>query len=205
MVYRTLLSVIFLFPSLVGISYQKEPTDNVKVPTKTNVVTLSNITKTPTETDNLKPPTETDKAKIELFFQMLDPRTPNIEYWDRVARCETSSNWKDKGNQAGGLGIYTVGKFPDQNMGTWERWGGEQFAKSPDKATKIEQIVVANRIAIFGWSTLVHRTNWKRQGVTPTFTWVKKGIGYNGWGCIKNTVKPPTKTDKVKSSLKTTK
>lgn len=140
------------------------------------------------------PPIRPERPEVaELREQLRDPKVPPVEYWDTVAVCESSLNgktarWNDRGKWAGGLGIYTQGKFGDRDMGTWERWGGEEFAPSPGKATRIQQIVVANRIASQGWSTVVHRDPaWaKRAGVPAVYRWDKKPTGYNGWGCIRN-------------------
>ena len=116
--------------------------------------------------------------------------TPNapIEFWEELAVCETRSDWQNTGMYAGGLGIYTKGKFPDSDMGTWERCGGEEFAPSPDKATKEQQIIVANRISVEGWKTTVYRdpAKAKRQGVPAVYVWDKKPTGFGGWGCYKS-------------------
>jgi hypothetical protein len=118
---------------------------------------------------------------------------PTIDYWDKVAVCESSSdgkkpNWKNGGQWAGGLGIYTNGTFGDPDMGTWERWGGEEFAPSPDLATKDQQIKVANRIAVLGWKTTIHRDPEvaKIKGIPEIHRYNKKPIGFGGWGCIKS-------------------
>lgn len=113
---------------------------------------------------------------------------PGVNFWDRLAQCETRQNWKDKGRWAGGLGIYTQGKFPDANMGTWERFGGEEFAPHPSQATKEQQIIVANRIAFLGWSTTVNRNpkDAKRMGVPLTYVWERSAVGLGGWGCYKS-------------------
>lgn len=89
-------------------------------------------------------------------------RIPRATYWDKVAVCETNSNWRDGGKWGGGLGIY---------IGTWRRYGGTQFASHPAKATRKEQIRVANRIAVRGW-------------VRPDGSF-KLPAGYGGWGCIR--------------------
>lgn len=113
---------------------------------------------------------------------------PEDAFWDEVAQCETSQNWENGGKWAGGLGIYTVGKFGSMPMGTWEHFGGEEFAPSPDKATREEQIIVANRIAIGGYKTIVHRDpKWaERKGVPVTYVYEKKPAGLGGWGCFKS-------------------
>jgi hypothetical protein len=129
--------------------------------------------------------TEWKKVNIKII--------PTVEYWDKVAVCESSSdgnnaNWKNGGTYAGGLGIYTKGTFGDSDMGTWERWGGEEFAPSPDKATKAEQIKVANRIAVLGWKTTIYRDPEvaKIKGIPAVYQYHKKPIGFSGWGCVKS-------------------
>lgn len=105
------------------------------------------------------------KGVTELKKQLKHPGVPPVEYWEQVAICESSkdgytADWRDKGRWSGGLGIY---------IGTWVRWGGRQFAPTPWQATKAEQIVVANRIAVLGFHF---------------FTYSKQPVGFNGWGCI---------------------
>lgn len=109
-------------------------------------------------------------------------------FWTKLAQCETANNWQNGGRYAGGLGIMTNGTFPKSNMGTWERYGGEEFAPSPDKATRAEQIIVANRISVEGYKKIVHRDpDWaRRQGVPATYLWDQKPVGFNGWGCYKS-------------------
>lgn len=48
----------------------------------------------------------------------------------------------------------------------------------------IEQVVVANRIAIFGWST-TYTLPAGYKGAEMTFTFSRPGIGVTGWGCVK--------------------
>jgi uncharacterized protein YabE (DUF348 family) len=77
---------------------------------------------------------------------------PHIEYygthynplWDKMAECETGGNWNASGQTwQGGLGIYF------QN---WNHYGGLDFAPTAGQATKLEQIVVAEKIrAEHGW------------------------------------------------------
>jgi len=124
--------------------------------------------------------TEWKKVKIIL--------TPTVDYWDKVAQCETANDWKNGGQWAGGLGIYTKGEFGSSSMGTWEYYGGEEFAPSPNKATKEEQIKVANRIAVLGYKTKVYRDpDWaRRAGVPVTYIHDKKPVGFSGWGCVKS-------------------
>ncbi len=108
------------------------------------------------------------KASVQRFAwdepsRLAELPVPHNRYWDRVAWCETRRNWKDKGRYAGGLGIY---------INTWNGFGGEEFASKQWKATRLEQILVANRIAIRGW-------------LAPN-GFFQKPVGFNGWGCIRN-------------------
>jgi hypothetical protein len=105
------------------------------------------------------------KAQVELNRQLSNPKVPPVEYWEAVAICESSldgktARWDDGGRWSGGLGIW---------IGTWVRWGGREFAPSPSLATKTEQIVVANRIAVLGYHF---------------FSYSKQPVGFYGWGCI---------------------
>lgn len=100
-------------------------------------------------------------------------------YWDQVAICESSkdgytADWQDGGKFAGGLGIF---------IGTWRSYGGYEFAKSPAKATKEEQIIVANRIAVFGYQTKNQFMNLDDKLANRPY--YRPAAGYYGWGCIK--------------------
>lgn len=114
-------------------------------------------------------------AEAELLNQNRHPKTMSIAYWMDVAQCETGGNWHDKGRMAGGLGIF---------VGTWQNFGGRQFASTPDKATIIEQVVIANRISVHGFQTKnVYLTLADRLNNRPFF---RPRSGFFGWGCIKN-------------------
>lgn len=125
----------------------------------------------------------TDPAYNEYMWQ-IEHGAPGAKYWSRVAKCETNSDWDDHGTWAGGLGIYNQARFTYPNSGTWERWGGEQFALHPSKATALQQIVVANRIAMFGWRSTYRDWDGITERVIQKVQY-KKPAGFNGWGCIK--------------------
>jgi hypothetical protein len=76
-----------------------------------------------------------------------------------MAYCETAGNWAHypNGTWTGGLGIYNQ---------TWLGWGGSEFAPKAGQATREQQIIVANRIAVTGWN-----------GNPP--------VGFSAWGCAK--------------------
>ena len=65
--------------------------------------------------------------------------------WDGIASCETAGNWRMQGASfSGGLGFYN---------GTWNSFGGRQFAPNAGMASREQQIVVAERVyARFGLS-----------------------------------------------------
>lgn len=149
-------------------------------PISTNINPTTTTTTTPKETFNVQQilnlhtgtsTTSTphrDKNTVQKFAwaepsRLAELPVPNNRYWDKVAQCETSSNWKDKGKWAGGLGIY---------IRTWNGFGGEEFASKQWKATRLEQIEIANRIAIRGW-------------LAPN-GFFQEPVGFNGWGCIRN-------------------
>ena len=80
----------------------------------------------------------------ELRAQLMSRKGGSIKFWEAVSWCETNHKWNDGGYYAGGLGIA---------KSTWEGYGGRQFAPTAKTATKEEQIIVANRIAFFGFQT----------------------------------------------------
>jgi hypothetical protein len=72
--------------------------------------------------------------------------------WDRLAQCETGGRWNMRGARfSGGLGFYN---------GTWDSFGGREFAPNAGLASRDQQIVVAER--------------------------VRARFGYTGWGCAPN-------------------
>lgn len=111
-------------------------------------VEAHNIVHTPT---NSTLPRMSERRKYQLSAKFIE----------RLAWCETHGNWKDGGNFSGGLGIART---------TWLAFGGRQFAPAPHHATKDEQIVVANRIALWGFT--------RRDG---RFMYP---VGLSGWGAL---------------------
>lgn len=124
-----------------------------------------------------------DPAYDEYIWQ-INNGAPGAKFWSMVAKCETRRDWKDHGTWSGGLGIYNQSRFSRPNSGTWERWGGEQFGLRPQDATPLQQIVIANRIAMFGWRVTYRDWNGYHERVVKK-TQYKKPAGFNGWGCIK--------------------
>lgn len=65
--------------------------------------------------------------------------------WNRLAQCESGGRWHINTHNGyyGGLQI---------SGSTWRGFGGRHFAKLPSRATKSEQIKVAERIKrVQGW------------------------------------------------------
>jgi hypothetical protein len=81
--------------------------------------------------------------------QATQVRQAHDAVWDRLAQCETGGNWGLRGARfSGGLGIFN---------GTWDAFGGREFASNAGMATRDQQITVAERI--------------------------RARYGYTGWGC----------------------
>jgi uncharacterized protein YabE (DUF348 family) len=88
-------------------------------------------------------PTTVAQPTVVYYGTKADPM------WDKIAECETGGNWAMVGRQfSGGLGFYN---------GTWDQWGGREFASNAGLATREQQIVVAER--------------------------VRASVGISGWGC----------------------
>lgn len=90
-----------------------------------------------------------ESASAAQQQQEADARRARDAVWDRLAQCETAGNWSMQGSRfSGGLGFYN---------GTWNDFGGREFAANAGMATREQQIVVAER--------------------------VRARFGYTGWGC----------------------
>lgn len=76
------------------------------------------------------------------------PAAPAVDdgsVWDSIAQCESGGNWAiNTGNgYHGGLQF---------NPGTWNAYGGGQYAATADQATREQQIAVAEKVqAAQGW------------------------------------------------------
>lgn len=88
---------------------------------------------------------EWERARAEAALLATAGRT-GVD-WDAIAVCETNGNWSMQGPRfSGGVGFYN---------GTWNAFGGRQFAPNAGLATREEQIVVAERVhdefGLSGW------------------------------------------------------
>lgn len=110
----------------------------------------------------------------ELVEQLRSRKAGSVKFWEAVSWCETNHDWDNSGYYAGGLGIA---------QSAWRGYGGWEFAKTPKKATKEQQIVVANRIAFMGFQTRnTFRTLEDKQNNNPFF---RPAIGWRNsknWG-----------------------
>ena len=68
---------------------------------------------------------------------IVSPDDPNV--WDHLAQCETGGNWATDSvpGFAGGLGFAN---------GTWNSYGGGEFAGSAADASRAQQIEIATRV-----------------------------------------------------------
>ena len=69
----------------------------------------------------------------------LSPNAVPASAWDQVAQCESGGDWHiNTGN-----GYYGGLQFAPQ---TWVGFGGEKYAKTADRATREQQIDIAERV-----------------------------------------------------------
>ena len=122
---------------------ERQPDPNLEVGLKRvqeRVTGVQRVTYTRTDHDG-KEADRVPIAKVPIIAA-----TPRIEFygthynplWDRMAQCETGGNWAATGQTyQGGLGIF---------WRNWNYYGGLEFAPTGGKATKLDQIIVAERI-----------------------------------------------------------
>ena len=86
--------------------------------------------------------------------QLYEQHQQRIATWDTLARCESGGTWNVIDRFGGGLGIY---------IGTWQEFGGDEYASNPGYASKEQQITVAERIyaryGFSGWGC-AHELGW---------------------------------------------
>ncbi|MBB2945247.1 nucleoid-associated protein YgaU [Actinoplanes lutulentus] len=83
---------------------------------------------------------------------------PSDVNWDAIARCESGGNWRI----STGNGYYGGLQF---SHSTWRAYGGARYARTANRATKTEQIRVAERVlrgqGIGAWPTCGKRASVK--------------------------------------------
>ena len=86
-----------------------------------------------------------DAFDIALHGQLATHKVGSVRFWEAVSWCETNHGWNsNKGYYSGGLGMA---------QSVWDNFGGKQLASKPYNATKVQQIIVANRVAFLGFQT----------------------------------------------------
>ncbi|MBQ0925758.1 transglycosylase family protein [Saccharopolyspora endophytica] len=67
------------------------------------------------------------------------PNDDRAAVWDRLARCESGGNWAaNTGN-----GYYGGLQF---NRSTWAAYGGERYNRYPHRASREQQIEIAQKV-----------------------------------------------------------
>jgi hypothetical protein len=131
----------------------------------------------------------------ELVTQLRSKKGGSIRFWEAVSWCETNHNWNNGGYFAGGLGMA---------QSVWINYGGKQFASRSSRATKQEQIIVANRVAFFGFQTKnVFRTLDDKANNKPFF---RPAVGWRsmknwGRGCINWETRKPLRERYTEAGL----
>ncbi|GID26323.1 transglycosylase family protein [Paractinoplanes brasiliensis] len=80
--------------------------------------------------------------------------------WDAIAACESGGNWSiNTGN-----GYYGGLQF---SRSTWRAYGGSRFARTADRASRAEQIAIAERVrdgqGLGAWPTCGRRASSTKQ------------------------------------------
>src|SRR3954452_12533299 len=75
--------------------------------------------------------------------------------WDAIAQCESGGNWSiNTGN-----GFYGGLQF---TRGTWQAYGGTKYASTANKASRAEQIAIAEKVlrgqGIGAWPVCGHKS-----------------------------------------------
>ncbi|MBW4719119.1 resuscitation-promoting factor [Saccharothrix obliqua] len=110
-------------------------------------VTIKNGKETAREKLGAKVTKEPKARKVKVGTKV----PPDGAVWDRLANCEATGNWAiNTGN-----GYYGGLQF---NKGTWDAYGGGQYAEYPHQATREQQIAVATKLrdARGGYSAWPH-------------------------------------------------
>lgn len=91
---------------------------------------------------------------LVLMAEFDGVQIPTLRYMRDVAQCETGQDPAHIGNTQAGhtfrgmFGFYTQA---GGRGGTWDQWGGWQFARYANEASEWEQIVIYLRVHITGF------------------------------------------------------
>ncbi len=89
-------------------------------------------------------------AAVAPSLVVVPAEAATLRTWNRLARCESGGRWHiNTGN-----GYYGGLQF---SAPTWRAFGGRRFARNAHRATKTEQIRVAERVRrAQGWRAWPH-------------------------------------------------
>jgi resuscitation-promoting factor RpfB len=106
----------------------------------TFLVTLTNGQETDREEESTEELTPAQPRLVRVGSKAAAaPEAADGSVWDRLAQCEAGGNWAaNTGN-----GYYGGLQF---NKGTWDAYGGDQYAEYPHQASREEQIATAERV-----------------------------------------------------------
>ena len=108
---------------------------------RTGKVTVTSVTTTVNGQATTVVTTKVDRKTRSKIVKVGTSRLnlARMKQWNRIARCESGGNWKINTHN----GYYGGLQF---NLSTWKSAGGRKFSKYPNKASKNEQIHVANTL-----------------------------------------------------------
>ena len=126
---------------------------NSATPTARSAQSATSTTATTAPTTTAKPSSKTP-ASGGGYTVPAAPGRSGSSVWDSLAQCESGGNWAiDTGN-----GLYG-GVQLDQ--GSWLRNGGGAYAPLPSKATREQQILIAEKVrsarGFFPWSSCARK------------------------------------------------
>lgn len=185
MIYRTLTALTLSITTLFGALMTG---GNAPEASTTTVVTFNTE---PTVSKASLP----DAYEVMLHTQIHTHKAGSVRFWEAVSWCETNHKWNDGGYYSGGLGMA---------QSVWSGFGGKQFAPRPFKATKTQQIIVANRVAFLGFQTRnTYASLEDRQNNTPFF---RPAIGWrnaSNWGknCVNWRTRKPLRDKYTQTPL----
>ncbi len=90
----------------------------------------------------------TGTVAATMMFPLIltaQAQSASLDQWDRLARCESSGNWRaNTGN-----GYYGGLQFSRR---TWTGFGGGAYAGTANHATRVQQIAIAEKVLrVQGW------------------------------------------------------
>lgn len=117
---------------------------------------------------------------VPVMGMAVPAEAASVSTWERLAQCESGGDWQiNTGN-----GFYGGLQF---TKGTWRAYGGTKYASRADKATKMQQIAIAEKtLAGQGW------------GAWPACS-RKLGLGRSDKGGDPGTPEAPKKSKKKSS------